>query len=220
MTNIYAIEGLGGSGKTVLVKQLSEMGFNALEEISETISKEERNKKLENMPKELRPRFLNDWYLEREIERTNCALAKKNIVVFDRSIYSQICYVFAQDNYYKTNELNYLLDKLETSDCVFPNLIYLKCSVDFALKGIYERNRREEREKLAKGIRGYARGFLEFNKEAYEKIIHLLGDNALTINIPEERGSLLDKVSKWISEERNATNVDVNKIREVLCNGK
>ncbi len=86
MANLYSIEGLGGSGKTVLVKQLFEAGFTAFEEISETISKEERNKKLENMPKELRPRFLNDWYFERELERINTAILKDKIVVFDRSI--------------------------------------------------------------------------------------------------------------------------------------
>ena len=223
-TTLYAIEGLGGCGKTFLARSLSERGFLAFEEISEVINKEERNKKLEVMPKELRPRFLNEWYLEREIERIkksiqaiNKSSSKNKIIVFDRSIYSQICYVFAQDKYYKTNELNYLLLRLEKLEGIFPNLIYLKCTVDFSLDGIYERNRREERAKLAKGIRGYARGFLEFYKEAYEKILPLLGVNILTINIPEERENLVSKVSSWISEEKTMPCLDVKKIREVLC---
>ncbi|MDP4012192.1 MAG: deoxynucleoside kinase [Candidatus Nanoarchaeia archaeon] len=218
MTLMFSVEGLGATGKSTLIRDLSNYGLHVISEISEEFPETNEIQVFSSSP--IMSREVNQWFLDKELKRFNLAKEFFPIAIFDRGLYSQIAYNFAKDSLYNTAELESLffkLDKLENQKMIsFPLMIYLAAPVEYSMDRMKERNKNTERKRIADRSPGYTYEFFELIRVAYDKISEVLGEKHLKLEIPKEN-NIIKKVNEWISDRSKLINiVNLEEIRRNL----
>ncbi|MDP2668766.1 MAG: deoxynucleoside kinase [bacterium] len=216
----YSIEGLPGLGKSTVLKKLDK-SFVMMKEIPEEAKKVKRKRKFKNRLEKIR--YDNEWYLARELERIKRAKGtKKNVTIFDRCIYSQIAHNFANDKMHGTEELFRLFSRLIELEnnglALTMKIIYLKATPDFSIKRRLQRGRGDEVRKVKTKAEGWhTTDFLEYAKQAYEKIVAVLHNNAITISVPRQQKNMDFLINKYVNKTRDKKfDVSITKIRELF----
>lgn len=210
--NYYALEGLGGTGKTNFLKMISSKRFAKFEEISKNnnlardIKKFSMNTKIN--------RKANKFFLKNELTRMK-NFSKQKINILDRSIYSQIVYNYANFKAYKQNGIFYLireLKKLEKENFRYPKMIYLRGDVNYSIKILSEKKKEDMKDKTNNKL------FIKYAMECYDLLNILLGaNNSLEIQIPSERKILFQKFEKFINKTHFLkNNFSIKKIEKYL----
>lgn len=207
--NYYAIEGLGGVGKTTLLKNLSPKYYSKFNEIS-TADKDAKSVK-QFTDNKRKNKIANSWFLKRELNRIN-KFSKQKINILDRGIYSQLAYVYAKYKTYGHEDIFYLIKKLKKLEkdysYKYPLLIYLDSSIKFS----------EENNQKTKSSRIYDPQFYKNIKFFYNVLYKLIGNkNALKIKIPLGRPTLYNKINNFISTtKKNNFNFSIIEIEKHL----
>ena len=200
----YSIEGLPGLGKSTVLKKLAKH-FVIIKEIPEEAKKTRRKRNFKNRLEKVR--YENEWYLARELKRAKRVKKSKNIAIFDRCIYSQIAHNFANDKIHGTKELPRLFSRLigleNKGSVLLMKMIYLKATPVFSIRRRLQRGRGDEIWKVKTKAEGWHTiEFLEYAKQAYEKVAAALKNNAITINVPYQQKNMDFLINEYIGKSR------------------
>lgn len=207
-TRVIALEGLPGLGKTTLIHKLADLGYITTPEIPDT----EKKRHVEIPPEVAgcaEPRYVNEWYLQKELNRAGTWDQVDQWQFVDRCVYTQIAHVYANDQLVGTHELAYLFHQLleleREGKLLLPGIIYFRSTIDFSRQRIYNRNREDERRRLEQNGPPYSVDFLTHYREAFDNIASALGTESLVVNIPEVQDRLVECFSTWTSGRQNLT---------------
>ena len=212
---IYSVEGLGCVGKSTLVQNLKSSGIFVIEEIFEAFPE----------TKEIQPFTLNDreawktneWFLEKEIIRMEKA-TQQELTVLDRCVYSQIAYNYAKDKVYGTKQTRNLFERLKNLERqgrkLFPNMIYLHSTVDYSMSMMSLRAKNKEKDNIENNNPAYRKEFFEKIKKSYDLIAHILGENVLIINVPEQRENCGKITENWLIKRNKLPEITSAKLEE------
>ncbi|MFA6445983.1 MAG: deoxynucleoside kinase [Candidatus Paceibacterota bacterium] len=220
LTNYYCVEGLPGLGKSTALEKLPKTIF-MVKEVLEEAKNVRRRERFKH--KREKVRYENEWYLIREVERIKKAeKAEKEIVIFDRCIYSQMAHNFANDKILGTEELEHLFSRLIELERrgvrLTMRMIYLKATPSFSMKRQLYRNRGGEAMKVRIKANGWhSLEFLNYAKQAYERLVEVLGDNATVINVPDEQGDIEILIKEYVDRSKDSMpDISIGNIRDAF----
>lgn len=196
---VIAVEGIGGSGKTTLTKELSKLGYMAIPEIRDAYP-ETAEVQVFTLETEKSYR-VNLWFLQKEYLRTvqikDCAVP----VVMDRCFVSLIAYNYAKDAVYSTSNLSSikeLIGEYVPSLIRIPYLVYLCCNVDVAIERMMQRNKDNHKEKYIQAVNIYTKNFNLKLKEYYDLLSERLKSSLLIVDSETPLKEKTQQVYEWV----------------------